>query len=188
MFEDIGEVEEEHNGNVKVTLKGHAILFHSPSDTHMATLDEVTKIRRLINSSKPQKHSGDGAHLLLVIDHKEAMVYHMEIGDLVPERILPYDPLGHKTHVHSGHPYPDFNEEPNNDAYFDQVLAAVKDAGQLLIFGSGSGSSGTMDQFLLWLSEHHPDVSEKVVASEIVDQTHLTEGQLLHKAREIYGR
>jgi hypothetical protein len=44
-----------------------------------------------------------------------------------------------------------------------------------------------MDQLLAELKRHHPDISERVVGSVVVDAQHLTEDQLLAKARDFYA-
>jgi hypothetical protein len=35
-------------------------------------------------------------HLLVVIDHQEAKIYHIEVEGIQPVRILPFDPHGHR--------------------------------------------------------------------------------------------
>jgi hypothetical protein len=45
-----------------------------------------------------------------------------------------------------------------------------------------------MDQFIAWLKLHHADVANRIIGSLVVDEHHLTENQLLAKAREFYAR
>lgn len=188
LFEDIGTVEEEHNGNLKVTVYGHAVVFHSPSSTDIATADQISQIRHLIKRSEEGITDGTGTHLLVVINHKDARIYQTELKDSVPQRVTPQDNLGHQGHVHSSHDYSDHIEKPNHKEFFEAITANLKDGVKILIFGSGEGSSSAMDMYVEWLKERHQDVSEKIIGAHIVDQSHLTEGQLLTKAREIYSR
>jgi hypothetical protein len=44
-----------------------------------------------------------------------------------------------------------------------------------------------MDQFVAWLKLHHPELAKRIIGSLVVDEHHLTEGQLLAKAREFYS-
>jgi hypothetical protein len=44
-----------------------------------------------------------------------------------------------------------------------------------------------MEQFVAWLGQHHPDTAKRVIGSAVVDENHLTEGQLLAKAREFHA-
>jgi hypothetical protein len=43
-----------------------------------------------------------------------------------------------------------------------------------------------MEELLAQLKHHHGDVAKRVVGSIVLDETHLTEGQLLAKARDFY--
>ena len=43
-----------------------------------------------------------------------------------------------------------------------------------------------MDQFVAWLRLHHPSLAERIIGCLVVDEHHLSEGQLLEKAREFY--
>ena len=187
MFEHLGEVEVEHNGNVKVTVAGHSAVFHSPSPSDIATADQVSVIRHLIKSAELEQPE-TGVHLLLVIDHKEAKIYLNELKDSKPETIKPLDNLGHHKHVHSAHDYSDHEEKPNHHEYFEAVAKDIEYAEKILVFGSGEGSSNTMDIFATWLKEYHPVIALKIVETVKIDLSHHSEGQLLAKAREIYGR
>jgi hypothetical protein len=44
-----------------------------------------------------------------------------------------------------------------------------------------------MDELRGQLNRHHGDVAKRIVGSIVIDETHLTEGQLLAKARECYA-
>ncbi|MBC8064186.1 MAG: hypothetical protein H7Y17_05105 [Chlorobia bacterium] len=188
LFETIGDVEDEHNGNLKVTLGGHAVVFQSPRANDVASVDQVNQIRHLLESSGTKKSKDVGPQLLLVIDHQEARIFRTDSGGSIPEKVIPYDPDGHRGHVHSAHDFRDHNEQPNHDAYFEVISENLKDAEKILIFGSGVGSSSAMDLFVAWLPEHHQKLSDRVIGAVIVDQSHLTEGQLLAKAKEIYSQ
>jgi len=188
LFEDFGNVEVEHNGNLRVTVGANSVVFHSPQDTDIATSDQVSQIRKLIQGSGVGPADGMGPHLLVVMDHKEARVFRTEMKDSVPERVVPFDPEGHRGHVHSPHEYPGSSEHPNDDAYYESINGTLGDAEQILFFGSGAGSSNAMESFLTWLRANHPRIAERVTGVMTVDESHLTEGQLLAKAREVYAR
>ena len=44
-----------------------------------------------------------------------------------------------------------------------------------------------MEQLLLELQHHHPDVAKHIIGSVVVNEQHLSEDQLLAKAREFYA-
>jgi hypothetical protein len=127
-----------------------------------------------------------GPHLLVVIDHREARVYRAEVRGTVPERITPYDLNGHGRHSHSAHEWTDGKRPPERKSFYDAVAATLRGAGQVLVFGSGTGRSSAMDQLLADLKDHHPDVADAVVGSVVVDARHTTENELLARARSFY--
>ena len=129
----------------------------------------------------------DAPHLLVVIDHHEARVYRTEVRGAVPERIVPYDPHGFGRHMHSAHEWTDGKSQPERKTFYEAVAKTLRGAGQVLVFGSGTGKSSAMEQLLSDLREHHHDVADKVVGSVVVDAHHTTENQLLAKAREFYA-
>jgi hypothetical protein len=130
---------------------------------------------------------GTAPHLLVVIDHQEAKVYRTEVSGAVPQLIAPYDPHGHGRHLHSAHEWTDGKSQPERKSYYEAVAKTLRGAGQVLLFGSGTGKSSAMDQLLADLTAHHPDVAKTVVGSVVVDAHHTTEGQLLARAREFYA-
>ena len=67
------------------------------------------------------------------------------------------------------------------------MAKALQAAGQILIFGTGTGSSNEMDQFITWLKTHHPEMASRIIGSLAVDEQHLTKDQILAKAREFYA-
>jgi hypothetical protein len=188
MFESLGMVEQEHNGNLKVTLHDHVVVFQSPNESKAASADQVSLIRHLLETHTARKPDGSAPHLLVVIDRSEARIYHTEIVDSVPERVVPYDPLGNKGHVHSSHAQPGHKAIPHDEAYYEGIAKCLADAEQILVFGSGEGSSSAADAFVGWLKVHHQNLADRIMGSVKVDQGHCTEGQLLAEARTIYGR
>jgi hypothetical protein len=126
-------------------------------------------------------------HLLVVIDHHEARVYRTEVHGAVPERIVPYDPYGYGRHLHSAHEWTDGKRQPERKSFYEAVAKTLGGAGQVLVFGSGTGRSSAMEMLLADLKAHHADVAAKVVGSVVVDAHHTTEAQLLAKAREFYA-
>lgn len=44
-----------------------------------------------------------------------------------------------------------------------------------------------MDSFGAWLKTHHPDLAGRIVGSVVVDESHLTDDELLTKARQFFA-
>ncbi len=126
-------------------------------------------------------------HILVVLDHQEARVYRTEVHGSIPQRIVPYDPHGYGRHLHSAHEWTDGKRQPERKSYYEAVAKTLQGAGQVLMFGSGTGKSSAMEQLLADLKDHHHDLAAKVIGSVVVDAHHTTENQLLAKAREFYA-
>ena len=126
-------------------------------------------------------------HLLVVIDHHEARVYQTEARGAVPERIVPYDPHGYGRHLHAANEWMDGKRQPERKNFYEAVARTLRGAGQILLFGCGTGRSSAMGQLLADLESDHPDLAAVVVGSVVVDAHHTTENELLARAREFYA-
>jgi len=62
----------------------------------------------------------------------------------------------------------------------------LRGAREILLLGAGTGASSAMDHLVAELRRNHPELAERVVGSLVVDEAHLTENQLLAKARAFY--
>jgi hypothetical protein len=77
-------------------------------------------------------------------------------------------------------------EKPYPNTFFEPVAKELIAGGPILIFGAGTGESSEMEQLSGWLREHHPEISRRVLGSVVIDESHLSDGQLLDKARDFY--
>jgi hypothetical protein len=141
----------------------------------------------LPSSGKHRPEAQPEAHLLVVIDHREARIYKTELKGTVPERITPFDPHGFGRYLHSVTDDSNGQRKPERKSFYEAVTKSLKGAGQIVLFGTGTGASSAMEQLLGHLKHHHADVAKHIVGSVAVDEHHLTEGQLLARAREFYG-
>lgn len=124
------------------------------------------------------------AHWLVIINHHEARLYRSEFTGTVPQKFLP-----HSTHVHSRHGR-DFSrgqEKPDPFAFFGPIATALGGSAKILLYGTGHGSGSEMEHFLAWSKQHHPTLAARIIGTQVVDEHHQTEGQLLAKAREFYA-
>jgi hypothetical protein len=137
-------------------------------------------------SHKPESEP-EGVHLLVVIDHREARIFKTELKGSVPERITPFDPHGFGRYLHSVTDDSNGQRKPERKSFYEAVAKSLKGAGQVLLFGTGTGASSAMEQLIAHLKHHHADVARCIVGSVAVDEHHLTDGQLLARAREFYS-
>jgi hypothetical protein len=186
---NLGHIAEEPNGNFKVTRNGHVLVLHPPRSKDVAEMDEIMTLRHFLKQSEtpPPEATGEETHWLLVIDHHEARIFRSEMHGAAPLQILPHEPDDFFRHGRDSKEVSRGKEKPDPNSFFEPVAKALSPAGQILIFGAGTGSSNEMDQFIAWVKVHHPQLAKRIIGSLVVDEHHLTEGQLLAKAREFYA-
>jgi len=184
-----GVVQEEREGTLKVTRSGRTLMLHPPARKNIADVQELMDLRRFLEHSdapSPQQIA-QGMHLLVVIDHREARIYKTELHGSVPQRIVPYDPQGTGRYLHYVGDDSNGQRKPEQKSFYEAIAKAMQDAEQVLLFGSGTGSSSAMEQLQAELKQRHPDLAERIVGTIKVDEQHLTENQILAKARESYA-
>ena len=184
----LGEVVEEHNGKLKVTRKGQTLVLAAPRGKDVASVDELMKIRHFLEQTKPDQDQPEAsaAHLLVVIDHREARVYKTDLRGAKPIRIVPDDPHGFDRELRNDENDGDGKRRPERKGFYEAIAKALRGADTILLFGEGTGESSAMDHLLKELKHSHGDLAKHVVGSLAIDEKHLTEGELLAKARDYH--
>lgn len=185
---DGADAVEEANGTLKVTRNGQKLALHRPRGKDLADKKELMQIRHFLErSGTPAPAAAPaGTHLLVVIDHREARIFSTELHGSVPQLITPYDPFGFGRDLHYNQDDSNGQRKPERKSFYEAVARTLRGAQQILIFGTGTGASSAMEHLLLDLKQHHKDLAKRIVGSFAVDEHHLTEDQLLAKARELF--
>ena len=189
LLNQLGEVAEESNGHLKATRNGQTLILHKPHTKDIAEDRDVMALRHFLEQSEtilPGTDAND-AYWLLVIDHHEARIFRSEIHGAHAGRILPHSAKEYFHHARDSEEISRGKEKPDPNSFFEPVAKALQPAGQILIFGTGTGASSEMEQFIMWAKAHHPDMAGRIIGSLVVDEQHLTEDQLLAKARDFYA-
>jgi hypothetical protein len=184
-----GQIAEEPNGHLRVTRNGQTLILHKPHTKDIVEDRDVMALRHFLEQSEtiPPATDAKAAHWLLVIDHHEARIFRSEVHGTDPERVLPHDTKEYFHHARDSAEVSRGKEKPDPNSFFEPVAKALQAAGQILIFGTGKGSSSEMEQFVPWLRTHHPETASRIVGSLAVDEQHLTKNQILAKARDFYA-
>lgn len=192
MLEAIADIvtAEDAQGNLKLTRNGQTLTAHRPRGKDLADKKELMRVRHFLERStaSPPRPAALGAHLLVVIDHRAARIYSAELHGTVPRRITPYDPLGFGRYLHYNQDDSNGQRKPERKSFYEAVAETLSNAEKILVFGTGTGASSAMEQLMLDLKQRHPNIAKRVIASKVVDEHHLTEDQLLAKARELFVR
>jgi hypothetical protein len=155
----------------------------------MSDVQELMDLRKFLEQSilpSPQPRRA-GVHLLVVIDHRLARIYKAELHGSMPQRVLPYDQSGAGRHLHHREDHSNGQRNPPRRSFYQAVAKTLLDAEQILLFGSGSGASSAVAELLTELQRSHKNLAARVAGVVAVDHPHLSEDQLLAKAREFYA-
>ncbi|MDR3691789.1 MAG: hypothetical protein P4L46_20585 [Fimbriimonas sp.] len=183
LFRHLGEVVDEPNGKLKFIRNGHAVTLDPQGKE--ADKDMVADIRKFLRTSETQSEIRQGAaKCLLVLDHAEARIYRTESPESKSIHIEPSDPHGWERHVHTHHVYARPSASGLHHEYFEKIANALAGAEEVLVLGDGSGSSRESDEFLQDLLKHDPNLAKRVIGVVKIDLNHMTEGEILAKARE----
>src|SRR5476651_144346 len=177
LFRHLGEVEQEPNGNLKVTRHGQTLVLHPPRTKDVAETEELMALRHFLERSETAAPGANGkdAPWLLVIDHHEARIYRSTLPGSVPQLIRPHAPEDFFRHAHNSKDFSRGQEKPEPNSFFEPVAGVLNGAGEILLFGPGTGTGSEMEQFIIWVKLHRPAVAKRIVGSVVVDEHHLTE-------------
>lgn len=186
MLDALAQTNEEPNGNTRVTRNGHTLILHPDSHKDVGSPEQLKSLRTFLESSNEGAAPSEsrGAHLLVVIDHREARVYQTERRGTAPQSIKPYDPNGDGRHLHYVQNDSNGQRRPELRSFYDAVAKSLQGAESILLFGGGTGSASAMDHLLEHLKAHNKDLAARVIGSVAIDEHHMTEDQLLAKARD----
>lgn len=189
LFRHVGHLEEESNGNLKVTRNGQVLVLHPSRTKEVAATEELMALRHFLERSEtaPPEATHLDTQWLVVIDHHEARVYRSIAVGTVPQLIRPHVVEDFFRHAPNSKDFSRGKELPNPGGFFEPVAGVLNGAGNILLFGGGTGRSSEMDQFVTWLKAHRPQLAKRIIGAEVVDEHHLSEAQLLAKARAFYA-
>jgi hypothetical protein len=189
LLSKLGEVTDEPNGNLKATRNGLSLVLHLSRSKDVAETEELMAIRHFLEQSeqagaRPKQVDPDW---LLVIDHHEARIYRSAAPGAVPQQVRPHVPEDFFRHAHNSRDFTRGQEKPDPNSFFEPVVAMLNGAGTILVFGTGTGMSSEMDQFIDWAKINHPELSRRIVGSVVIDEHHMTEDEVLAKARAFHA-
>ena len=189
LFDALGEVTEEHNGNLKFDRNGQTLILHPSHTNHPANVEEVMTIRHFLESTAtpllPREVSP--LHLLVVIEHRQAMVFRSELSGSITETIVPHSTHRNPRHVHNAQEHGGRQSRPAGASFFKAIAENLEGADEILMFGTGEGGRKAMDTLTEELRTNYTELLDRVVGSIEVGVKHLTEEDLLEKAREFYA-
>jgi hypothetical protein len=190
LFSHLGDVEVETGGRLRVMRQGHTLILPTPRTKDVDDVDMLMQLRRFLEHSEtPLTPSvAPTGRVLVVIDHNGARLFSLDAPDAGRQLLLPDEPAENFRRAHVARDFASGKSRPAPAAFFALVAEALRDAGPVLIFGTGTGTSSEMDQFTAWAKKQYPDLARRITSARAVDEHHLTEAQLVALAREVFAR
>lgn len=168
--------------------RGHGVL----------TADDVLRIRHLLQQAGINPHQptaataasrGDQAKRLVIrLDHRGADGYWL-IGDSVEHTSLRAHGLwGRDQNLSHRHDRDVAGQRaPIDHDYLRSLCDALASADRVLLISHGKGQANVVDSLLDHLNRHHPELLKRISATEVIDDSALSEAQLLAHARVAFG-
>jgi hypothetical protein len=191
LIERLGSVHQEPNGRWLFAIGEQRHVFHQPHDKALSA-EDVRQLRKFLEGVGvtpatvdvvEEDRAGTPAtppDMLVAVDHHAARLFTIEGAAESVRTLRPYDPhhfLHHLTHRQERELRG--QREAEEPSYYAQVAAALAPAGRIVLVGHGTGHSNAAAHLGELLRAHHPEISRRVVATEGVDLSSMTEPQLL---------
>ena len=179
----LGKVEP-HGGDEVAFVVGSQRAFFKPPHSHSLEDAEVSRLRKFLHESglgsAPAKPQQPG-RVIVVIDHHAARLY-QDLGGSrpVPETtVKPDDPYGFHRHlIHRKEAHYQGERVPEETSFYEQVAKDLVPAREVILIGHGTGKSSALDFLVEYLKKQHPAISQRVIATEVVDLSALTDPEI----------
>ncbi len=184
----LGEVQP-HGGNEFAFVIGSQRAFFKRPNTHSLEEHEVSRLRKFLREARvdamPSGPSQPG-RMVVVIDHHSARLYQDLTGANSESEttVKPADPYGFHHHlIHRKEAHYEGERVPEDTAFYEQVAKDLVPAREIVVIGHGTGKSNALTFLVEYLKTHHPTIFQKVIATEVMDLSALTEPEIEAIAR-----
>ena len=202
LLNHLGSVSERHNGEYEVTIGTDRADLGRPHGKDL-TGDELRHLRAFLTSAglaptdlspddpsdqaSAQAANDDTARQCIVlIDHQQARLFRPggEGNAAAPPRVFkPEDADGSARRLEhrQGNDDHDGGHAAEEDSYYERIAVDLKTARQIVVLSDGKGRSNAGDYLVTYLQQHHPAIAARVVVTERVDISHLSDGEIVAK-------
>ena len=179
----LGEIEP-HGGTEFAFIVGSQRAFFKRPSTHSLEEGEVSRLRRFLREADlgaaPNKPV-QPIRSIVVIDHHLARVYRDVDGNRAQseEAARPYDPHGFHRHlIHRKETHYQGQRVPEEPSFYEELAKDLLPSQEIVMVGHGTGTSSALEFLAEYLKKHHPTLYQRVIATEIVDLSALTEPEI----------
>jgi hypothetical protein len=180
LIRHLGEVQDTGGDEFAFVVGTQRDYFKRPHTSELG-VEEVSRLRRLLTRAGPEVPAADAAQpsrMVVVIDHHAAHVYRDLHGSIPRDEVTlePYDPHHFHHHlIHRKEAHYRGDRVPEESSFYEEVCQALVPAQEIVLIGHGTGKSSAVDVLMTHLKKHRPDIAGRVIATETVDLSALTE-------------
>jgi len=179
----LGKVEARGDNEYVFAVGAARATFKKPSD-HELGMEEVSRLRKFLRDAEPEptvEESMQPRRMIVVIDHHAAHIYR-DLGESEPveeETVRPYDPYHFHHHlIHKKEAHYRGDRVPEENSYYEAVAQDLAHAVEIVILGHGKGTSSAAVSLNQYLESHHRELFRRVLATDDVDLSALTEPEI----------
>jgi hypothetical protein len=179
----VGEVQP-HGGDEFAFEVGTQRAFFKRPHGHELEVEEVSRLRKFLHDgglyAAPSEPHQPG-RMVVVIDHHSARLY-QDLGGSRPQNeatLKPDDPHGFHRHlIHRKEAHYEGERVPEDTHFYEEVAKHLVPAQQIVLIGHGTGKSNAGEFLAEFLKKHHSTIARRIIATEMVDLSALTEPEI----------
>jgi len=183
LIEHLGEVQPHKDDEFVFLVGGQRTFFKKPH-THDLGTEEVSRLRKFLKDAgrgAPTEAPAQPGRMIVVIDHHAAHVY-QDLGGSRPadeHTVRPYDPFNFHHHlIHRKEAHYRGERVPEEDSFYEEVAKDLTPANEIVLIGHATGTSNAAEFLKEYLKTHHPEISQRVIATENADLSAVTEPEI----------
>jgi len=203
LLQHSGTVTERHNGDYEVAIGGHAMIVDRPKG-HDLEGDQLRTLRlflatagmspdhNAVSMPTPAPAAGDGATCIVLIDHHHAKIFETcrkhETAN-APIVLKPADDEGARRrvmHRQADHDH-DGGHASEETAYYQRISDDLVQATRIVVLSDGEGRSNAGDHLVAYLERHHGDIAHRIIATDRVNVSQLSDGEVVEAGLALVG-
>jgi hypothetical protein len=177
----LGHVHSQGGDEFAFVVGTQRELFKRPHTPELG-VEEVSRLRRFlkrVEAEPPSTASARASRMVVVIDHHSAHIYQQPGDSHDGVTIRPYDPHHFHHHlIHRKEAHYQGDRVPEETSFYEEVARSLAPADEIVLVGHGTGKSSALDVLVEHLKNHHPELSQRLIATETADLSALTAPEL----------
>lgn len=189
----VGKIEAHGNDEFVFVVGSKRDFFKKPK-THDLGLVEISRLRSFLHEAGALERPAQAAQsgqMIVALDHLAAHIYGGQKIDAPKDEVTvkPYDPFGFQRHlIHRKEAHYVGERVPEEHAYYEEIAHDLVTAKEIVLIGDATGTSSAAEFLSEYLKKHHPETFRKIVATERIDLSALTEPEIEAIAKKAFSR